>query len=163
MVKLVKESLEQRFTRGSDNKISSLNIGLRVQIIKWLEDEKITHWKINDDNTIDVACEVDFSTSHETKNFPKYIQFNSIEGFFDCSFRKMTSLKGCPRYVLGYFSCTHNDLDYDSIEDFPKHVMSTIYVGNNKFSPEDILILKDKYPNSNVDGENLQNKETFGW
>jgi hypothetical protein len=36
--------------------------------------------------------------------------FNKVYGDFHCGRNKLTSLKGCPRWVGGYFYCTNNNL-----------------------------------------------------
>jgi hypothetical protein len=98
-----------------------LGIGQKILIEKWLIETKVKNYTINDDYTIDVKENIDLYMigSYE---FPKYIKFNSIDGYFICDVCGLTSLIGCPNYVKGIFRCRENRLT--SLDDCPKHVGS---------------------------------------
>ena len=112
-MELVREHIN--FKRGIDPK-DAMNIGLRNQIIEWLEyyyhdisnATRAGTYIINDDLTIDIDG---FFTTIWKENLPNYIQFNKIDGNFLFSEKqKVTSLKGCPKIVNGEFYCNSNDL-----------------------------------------------------
>ena len=67
----------------------------------------ITNYTINDDGSIDVVGNVNL-WYHELTELP--LTFNRINGDFRCSNNRLTTLKGCPRWVSGYFSCANNKL-----------------------------------------------------
>ena len=76
--KLVKEILGNTFSRGGDDKISSLGIGKISLIKKWLEELEIDEYRINDDFSIDIEHTLTFHVSEVDKKFPDYIQFGTI-------------------------------------------------------------------------------------
>jgi len=108
--KLVKESLEQSFTRGSDDKLSNMGIGKASQIKQWLDSHNVINYKINDDFTIDTFSPVFLGNGLEECEFPIFIQFRRSKGAFFCQNNFMTSLRGCPSHVDGNFDCGHNNL-----------------------------------------------------
>ena len=67
----------------------------------------ITNYTVNDDGSIDVNGNVKISF-HKFTELP--IRFNKVLGSFSCSNNKLTTLKGCPRWVGNWFSCEFNDL-----------------------------------------------------
>ena len=78
---------------------------------------EITHYTINDDNSIDVIGDVRLD-SLELTEIP--LKFNRVSGHFYCHNNKLTSLKGCPEWVGGNFYCERNKLT--SLEGGPKIV-----------------------------------------
>ena len=71
------------------------------------EKYNIKNYTINDDGSIDVVGNVNLYNKGLTE-LP--LVFNKVSGYFDCGRNKLTSLKGCPRWVGGYFYCTNNNL-----------------------------------------------------
>lgn len=144
--KLVKESIEQTFARGGDNKLTSMGVGKIDQIKKWLESYQIRDYIINNNFVIDVRSNIDFRGDYNLGEFPSYIQFGEVHGSFDCSGCNLKSLRGCPTYVEYEFNCSINSLksleygpvyvgdDYicrnnqiDTIEFAPLHVGGSLY------------------------------------
>ena len=81
---LVSESLNELYKfEKKTNPLSSLGIGKKVLITKWLDEMGIKNYIINDDLTITINGKVDLE-SNKLNNFPDYIQFNIVNGFFDC-------------------------------------------------------------------------------
>jgi hypothetical protein len=78
---------------------------------------KITNYTINDDGTIDVDGSV-YLCDKELTELP--LTFNKVSGYFDCSRNKLTTLKGCPRWIGRYFSCSNNKLT--SLEFSPDYI-----------------------------------------
>ncbi|MFA5154479.1 MAG: hypothetical protein WC554_18190 [Clostridia bacterium] len=118
----IKES--QNFTRGLDPK-AAMNIGITPKIKEWLDKHNIKNYTINDDLTIDVNDNVDFRTvspSLKFSEFPSYIQFKHVSGYFTIVAVGITSLKGCPETVSRQFCCNKNYLT--SLEYCPKKVGS---------------------------------------
>jgi len=127
-LKIVKEFLEESFSRGNENKIESLGIGKREMIEKWLNKYDIKNYTINDDHTIYVEGDVRLSDIPFGK-FPDYIQFGDVIGSFRCYRCNLTTLKGCPTYVADNFDCEENNLT--TLKYAPKHVNGSFYCRYN--------------------------------
>lgn len=90
---------------------------------------KIKKYIINDDNTVDVNGDVRIDDLN-LREIP--INFGKVYGDFHCQNNKLTSLKGCPRYVSGDFNCFGNNLtslEFSPIEvggDFDCHLNNII-------------------------------------
>jgi len=138
MNKIVSESLNElyKFEKKS-NPLTSLNIGKKTLIEKWLKEMNIKEYNLNNDLTINVYTNVYFFGKNLVK-FPDYIQFNRITGLFNCRDNNLSSLKGCPLYVGYYFDCAGNKLI--SLDGCPKIVESWFECRDNevKFTEEDV-------------------------
>lgn len=66
---------------------------------------RITNYTINSDGSIHAHQNVFISNSTYIP-----LKFNIVDGFFDCSGNKLTSLKGCPKEVGSWFDCSNNNL-----------------------------------------------------
>jgi len=136
-IKLVRENINE-FFKKNDDKISSLGLGRKYMIKKWLEEFNITMYTINRDFTIDVFENVALAYRNLIQ-LPDYIQFGKIIGVsdyeamsFDICNNKLITLKGCPREVYGKFDCDHNELT--SLEFGPTVVRGSYFCGNNKLT-----------------------------
>jgi len=117
--KLISESLDKYNFEKKSDPLTSLGIGRKIMIEKWLEKMKRSgNYTINDDYTID-AGNVDLD-NRDLFEFPDYIQFNKVTGWFDIRNSKLTSLRGCPEIVDNDFICSWNYLT--SLEGCPKLV-----------------------------------------
>ena len=119
-MKLVRESLNELmgFERSDDIK-TNLQLGKRPPIVKWLDTMGVKNYTINPDLTIDVEGSVNLFNKNLTE-FPDYIKFNYVSGYFDCANNQLTSLKGCPTSVGGGFYCYNNQLT--SLEGCPTSI-----------------------------------------
>ena len=110
----------------------------REMIEKWLREHNIKNYTINDDFTIDVNNYSVSFYNQTLEEFPEYIQFGVVGGYFDCSLCHLISLRGVPRIVDGYFDCSKNDLT--SLEGAPKKCHNfycySNYLTSLKGSPE---------------------------
>src|SRR5271157_1789483 len=124
------------FERSYDPLVT-LQVGKRVQIIKWLDIYNITNYVINDDYTIDVKDNVYISYKN-LSSFPDFIKFNHVSGYFACYNNQLTSLVGCPSSVGSSFYCYDNQLT--SLVGCPFSVGGGFYCYNNKlqFTEEDV-------------------------
>jgi hypothetical protein len=113
------------------------------------EKYNITNYTINPDGSIDVAGDVNLWDKRLTE-LP--LTFNKVNGYFTCSYNKLTSLKGCPRWVGGWFSCQYNQLT--SLEFSPDYVGSNFWCHNNNLTNNycDTEILDDFYTSLEQDG-----------
>ena len=91
------------------------------------EKYNITNYTINPDGSIDVDGDVDLSGKDLIK-IP--LKFNKVNGWFDCSYNKLTSLEGCPSYVGISFNCSYNCLT--TLENSPKKVYGSFNCYDNK-------------------------------
>ncbi len=99
--------------------LSSTHAG-KVSIIKaWLDDNGIKNYTINSKGEVDVNGDVILDYKNLTE-FPSFIQFGTVKGYFNCSFNNLTSLRGCPRVVKKSFYCHDNNLV--SLEGSPEEV-----------------------------------------
>jgi len=129
-IKLVYESLNElyKFEKKSDP-LSSLGVGKKALIEKWLDEMKLSNSShINDDYTINYAGSVDLWNKKLDK-LPDYIQFNKVYGKFNIGKNNLTSLKGCPLFVAGFFACNNNQLK--NLDFFPECVEGGCDVSRN--------------------------------
>jgi len=78
---------------------------------------EIKNYTINDDNKIDVDDNVKLD-NWQLESIP--LNFNTVNGYFDCGLNKLVSLKGCPVRVGNGFSCHRNELT--SLQYSPQYV-----------------------------------------
>ena len=128
-MKTLKESILSRSSHSGEG----FKAQRRELIEKWLKEYDIQNYTIKDDFTIDVDGSV-YLNNRNLEEFPEYIQFGVVKGFFDCSFNKLTSLEGAPEKVGEAFSCNHNRLT--SLKGAPKIVKSFYCSDNNLTSLE---------------------------
>ncbi len=93
------------------------------QIDTICEKYDIENYTINSDNSVDVDGDVNL-WSKDLKSIP--LNFNIVNGYFNCGYNYLTSLKGCPVRVGSWFCCYHNNLT--SLQYSPQ------YVENGDFS-----------------------------
>ena len=67
----------------------------------------IKNYSINPDGSIDVDGNV-YLSEMDLIELP--LKFNKVSGYFNCSFNKLTSLKGSPKEVGTFFTCYGNKL-----------------------------------------------------
>ena len=79
----------------------------------------------------------DVSLYNITK-IPQFFENIEINGWFDCSYNKLTSLKGSPKIVHRSFYCQYNNLN--SLEGCPKEVGGSFWRFNNakRFTREEV-------------------------
>jgi hypothetical protein len=99
----------------------------------------ITNYTINDDGSIDVNGDV-YLWSRRLTELP--LTFNKVTGYFNCGGNKLTTLKGCPRWVGSSFTCYNNRLT--SLEFSPDYVGSSFTCINNQ--------LTDNYCDTEIGG-----------
>ena len=76
---------------------------------------EIKNYTINSDGSIDVHDSV-YLNGRNLTEIP--LQFNYVWGNFSCNNNKLTTLKGCPKRLIGqYFQCQDNQLT--DLEYFP--------------------------------------------
>jgi len=69
---------------------------------------RIRNYQIRDDGSIDVDGNVDLSGKlGDLKQLP--LNFNEVNGYFDCDRNKLATLEGCPKKAT-YFLCGNNKL-----------------------------------------------------
>jgi len=95
------------------------------KIKDWLDSNGVRNYTINKDLTIDVKGNVDIS-HRNLREIP--VQFDIVDGFFNCSVNKLISLKGSPRECFVFY-CSNNKLT--SLEFCPK--CERLYCKYNNF------------------------------
>ena len=100
-------------------------------IYNWLDEHEIKNYTLNDKGEVDVDGGVDLRKKG-LKEFPSFIQFGVVKGFFDCSYNNLTSLKGSPKEVDGDFDCGSNKLI--TLEGAPKEVSGSFDCCSNKLT-----------------------------
>ena len=81
----------------------NLGLGKEELIRKWLDEHKITDYKINPDLTIDVKGSV-WLRNYDGEELPEYINFGWVDYTFSIKDSKIKSLRGFPR------ACTTLDI-----------------------------------------------------
>ena len=94
----------------------------KEKIRKFLHQNNIRKYEINDDHTVDVYQTVDLRSRNLTE-IP--IQFGIVEGAFNCSRNNLKTLNGCPRFIRGSFDCSYNELT--SLEHAPEISNTNVY------------------------------------
>ena len=131
-----------------------------LKISKICDKFNITNYTINQDGSIDVNGNVDI---HRLGLTELPLKFNRVNGHFYCSYNKLTTLDGSPKYVIGDFHCNNNKLT--TLEYSPEYVGGDFdcdynYLTDLKFSPKNIYgdfdcignVLTDNYCSSNIEG-----------
>jgi hypothetical protein len=79
-----------------------ITIEQHAAIEKWLRFHKIKKWTIKDNGVVDVNDKVNIlhMLEHELP-----VQFGTVMGSFDIFNTGLSTLKGCPKFVGGYFDC----------------------------------------------------------
>ena len=109
------------------------------QVKDWLNSMRISNYTINADLTVDVNGSVELNKKGLSE-IP--IQFNKVSGYFVCSENRLTTLKGCPKYVGNFFACNDNGLT--TLQYAPQEVDSTIFTSVNPL-PFEILNFNHKH------------------
>ena|ERR1035437_294767 len=124
MKKLVKETIN--FERKKDP-ISSLGVSRKQMIQEWLDEMGVRNYTINDDLTIDVNGNV-YLGDKDLNEFPDYVQFNIVDGYFGLDQNNLESLRGCP-IKCGAFACANNNLT--SLDHCPREVIGAFECSGN--------------------------------
>jgi hypothetical protein len=125
--------INESFTK-CDDKLENLGIGKKALIIKWLDDNKISKYKLLDNLSINVFADVIIRTHGP---FPDYIQFNYIDGNFYAWNLEIGSFRGFPQKIEGSLYAGKNTI-YD-IGDAPKFVGGIIDISDNPI-PHSIIV-----------------------
>jgi len=110
--KLVQQMLDEHrgFTRGMDPG-EAMDVGLRPKIKAWLESMSIEGCTIDDELTINNYTESNIYLDKKLSEFPSYVKFGKIKGYFSCGSNGLASLLGwSPKEVRGSFYCNDNHL-----------------------------------------------------
>ena len=113
-----------------------MGVGIKRKIRDWLDLMSVEGYTINDDLTVDVLENV--YLDGKLSEFPDYVKFGRVDGYFSCEHNGMTSLAGCPEAVGGIFYCSFNKLV--SLEGCPKTAGKGFYCWYNDktFTIEDV-------------------------
>jgi hypothetical protein len=88
----------------------------------------IINYTINNDNSVDVDDDVNL-WDKKLESIP--LNFNIVNGYFDCGSNQLTSLKGCPVRVGDWFYCNYNRLT--SLQHSPQYMENGYFsCGRNK-------------------------------
>jgi hypothetical protein len=99
-----------------------------TEIDKICRKYNIKNYTINSDNSVDVDGDV-YLWNKKLESIP--LNFNIVNGYFECGDNHLTSLKGCPVRVGSWFSCYGNNLT--SLQYSPQYVENgNFYCGSNK-------------------------------
>jgi hypothetical protein len=113
---------------NENNFFKNLGIGIRPQIEKWLKENDIKNYTINDDLTINVKGDVNL-LFYRNNEFPEYIQFGEVTGDFIVSGSSLVSLRGCPITIGGFFGC-FSCSKLKSLKESPQKVGGSFYCNN---------------------------------
>lgn len=120
------------------------------EIEKWLAEHSIVNYLISENLQITVHGNVNLNDKLKAGKLP--VKFKLVDGYFDISNNRLTSLEGCPDIVTKDFNCSRNNLDSlfegpDKVGDFdcsfnslkslsyaPKDVKGYFDCSNNQIS-----------------------------
>src|SRR5574344_693371 len=101
-----------------------------TEIDKICKKYKIKNYTINSDNSVDVDDNVKLRDK-KLKSIP--LNFNIVNGNFDCGNNQLTSLQYSPQYMeSGNFSCGRNKIE--SLQYCTELIRSDFYCYNNKLT-----------------------------
>jgi len=80
------------------------------------------NWKLNSNGEVDVEGRVDMSKMNLTK-IP--VKFGKVEGWFNCSFNNLTTLKNCPHTLEENIDFSNNQIT--TLEYFPKIINGELH------------------------------------
>ena len=104
----------------------------KLGIEKWLNQYGITNYELILDEKYGYVVNVNNDVNLFEKELKIIdVKFNKVYGWFNCSYNKLTSLKGSPEIVDGHFWCNSNKLE--SL-DGPKIINGNFYCHNNKIN-----------------------------
>lgn len=101
-------------------------------IIKFLNDNNIKDYAINEDLIVDVNGDVNLRCNElltDLRRIP--MKFGSVSGEFDCSNNNLTTLENCP-HTVKKFDCSENSLT--DLKHCPLNITLDFYANNNKLS-----------------------------
>lgn len=109
--------------------LNNAGLGKFILIKKWLDNIGIKNYNINADLTIDVNNDINLM-GLGIDEFPSYIQFNIVKGYFDCTLNKFKSFKGFPKEIHGKFYCVYNQ--FETLEYFPEKLYGSVNCAFNQ-------------------------------
>ena len=113
-----------------DKYIKTLNENINSSEIEAIcKKYNIKNYIINEDGSIDVDDDI-YLYNKKLKVLP--LKFRRVIGNFECSFNKLTSLKGSPQSIGGYFSCSFNKLT--SLKGSPQSIGGEIDCSYNQLT-----------------------------
>ena len=114
----------------------------KADIIKWLKKYNINNFNLIPDIEYGFVVDVHSDVNLCDKNLKHIlVKFNNVNGSFDCSNNKLTSLEFCPSTVNGNFYCHYNKLT--RLEFCPKIINGNFYYDGNKLIGVDMGKLYD--------------------
>lgn len=123
-----------RFERGKKPHVA-MDVGIRKNIQEWMSwvygnfsMEEGRDYVINPDYTIDTLLNFEVPDM-KIVEFPDYINFRTARLDFMVDYCGLKSLRGCPKRVMGYFSCESNELT--TLDYFPEKIQGNIFVRDN--------------------------------
>ena len=82
------------------------------------------------DGVYNVKGNVLLKSNKKVEKLP--VKFGKVTGYFYCSYNKLRSLEGSPKWVGDYFSCDNNNLT--SFKGAPKFVGGDFFCQNSKLT-----------------------------
>jgi hypothetical protein len=128
-VKGGKFTINKKVYGDTDSSVTRFDGLNEIEILDLL---KISNYKINDDGTIDVVGNVDLSEMNISK-LP--LKFGRVVGSFNCSYNKLTTLEGAPKFVSRDFVCKHNKLTI--LDGCPSEVGGSFWCNDNELKSLD--------------------------
>ena len=145
--KYIKLTEDEIFKAASPDEVKQRKAKYPEMRLKEIIDEILSRSTKNADGTIDIEGDVDLritnsfiisdDSSLNLKELPN-LNINKVNGSFNCSNNKLTSLKGCPKIINDDFECGGNQLT--SLKGCPKEVNGDFICWNNKkeFTKEEV-------------------------
>ena len=94
-----------------------------TNVKQWLDNMEIKKYVINDDLSVDVNGDV-LLYKKGLSEIP--VQFNRVDGFFNCANNQLTSFKNFQIYIGGYFQYKDNPLPEEIFNERPETIKAYI-------------------------------------
>jgi len=123
--------LNEKFTDESDP-VQDLGIGIKSLIEKWLAEHKIVSYTLDKNLFISAEKSVTIHLDDNCTELPRYIKFKTVNNaFYINNYQNLTTLRGCPEKVGGFFSC--NNCNLKSLKYSPKKARDFVCWHDNDF------------------------------
>jgi len=129
--------IRETFTRNSEDKLTSLNVGKIKLIRDWMSNYVSEEdFILRDDLTIDLPHGIILDYKN-ISSLPEFINFNKSYDTFSISGNSLTTLRGCPLAVYGNFYCDNNNLT--SLKHAPEDITGNLMASRNSISKKTIF------------------------
>jgi hypothetical protein len=117
-------------------------MNLTKEQIRFLDNVCEDKWKLNSKGVVDVDGHIEI---YDMKLTEIPVKFGRVNGYFNCGYNKLTTLKNCPDSVGSWFSCNNNNItSLDCIKE--SHIEQSLFLGDNNLTDYFKNIKEEDFP-----------------